>query len=100
MANGENWRVDKRIQVADILAMLVIAMMLTGWVFAVSARVTENHESILKHEEVMDVYIEAIKDQYRLIRADQDNNYQEILSRLSRIEDSVNDHRAGTGHAQ
>jgi len=93
MTNGNrenSWHMRKDVQLADIIAMLAIGAALAAWIFALSERVTKNTNGIESHQAVVDVQIEAIKEEDRQLRQEMANNYAEIIRRLERIEDSIN----------
>ena len=113
MANGDgmsithkngSWHLDKRVQIADIVALLMIGIALAAWIFALSERVSTNTGRIGTHEQVMEVEVAKIQTQIdahserdRELMQEMNRHYQEILGRLSdqtrrleRIEDRVN----------
>lgn len=91
----QHWVLSKRIQVADIVGMIVIAATLAAWIFSIEKDVNENGKRIDQHEAVTAVEIKNLKEQDAQIRSEIDEHFEAILIQLRRIEDKLDRHTEG-----
>jgi hypothetical protein len=89
------WHLDKRVSVTHILTTLAMACALAAWMYALSDRVTVNTQDISKHVAVVDVQMEAFKKADREAAFERIRQYNDIIRRLERIEDSLKAHEKG-----
>lgn len=101
------WHLDKRVNVTHIFATLGFAFGLAAWMYALSDRVTINHQDIEKHEELValeftgvQAQLSASRERDKELMLQLNMNYKEIIRKLERIEDGVNRHieASGQGH--
>ena len=92
------WHLDKRVQLADLIALLMLAVAGAAWIFAVQSRVTINETNIGNIRD----YDAAIQAEFhRELEGLKDNirdNQLDIIRRLERIEDQVTVHRSQSEH--
>lgn len=91
----QEWHLSKRVQVADIIGMVLIAATLAAWIFSIEKEVDINGGRIDRHEAVMAVEIKNLKEQDAQIRAEIDEHFEAILVQLRRIEDKLDRHTEG-----
>lgn len=91
----QHWHLSKRVQVADIVGMVVIAATLAAWIFSIDKDVNENGKRIDQHEAVTAVEIKNLKEQDAQIRLEIDKHFEEIMIQLRRIEDKLDRHTEG-----
>lgn len=91
----QHWHLSKRVQIADIVGMVVIAVTLAYWIFGIEKEVDLNGSRIDRHEAIMAVEIKNLKEQDAQIRLEIDEHFEAILIQLRRIEDKLDRHTEG-----